>query len=755
MSVLSFQNFDQGLNSDINDDDNFENDDLFTFQHNSKNINLYYSQLTKYSKHIRETYLFSDVNNRLPQEIHQLQEESRLLPESVDLFFQLLEQNYDLTEDLILKYTQCADLLKICKFFEVRKLSFKIKQYIKSHNIEVDFIIQMLEYELQNGKDIDKQQLEISDEIENILTSKINECFSNEKFKELPTQIIYRVINKSSPTEINSNKLFDIIMTSLNKFCILLQFLDLQKLSEDRLEDLCEKYSKSNESTKHCFDYLKCNLSLINEITSRKKNLEEMNNEQRSQMKDLETKISSLQSQLSESKKLISDQQDKMKDLETLLQKQFSEQLQSQINYSKELESQVSLLQKQLSKLLIIKGKIIASVRNGLFINAEINLKTKGSLLDASRSKVIVSTSDAKCLGSEAYENGEPVTSLHMKTSFARKPGTYYVRCIVFSSEGESNEIVSNSVTTSGSNLTFEYREKKAAKISLPQGKYKLEVWGAKGGDSTGNGYGGQPRGKQSTVQGGLGGYSRGILSLNKDETVYVFVGEKGRQSNSPDGSATEGGFPDGGGTKTGHWNISFPTVPGTGGGSTSIRIGSDTDYSRVIVAGGGGGASGCAYTVNPGGFGGGQTGGNCYHQGALQSQGAGTQTGSTRGLGCRDGRHGDPGRFGSGATGKYRQGTDSGGGGGGGWYGGGGGGYGYNVHCSSGGGGSGWTFTDSSLKAFQSGDPSNASKFALSSAYYLTDVVCAGGNEEFPRPDGNGNERGHDGNGYAKITVL
>ena len=29
------------------------------------------------------------------------------------------------------------------------------------------------------------------------------------------------------------------------------------------------------------------------------------------------------------------------------------------------------------------------------------------------------------------------------------------------------------------------------------------------------------------------------------------------------------------------------------------------------------------------------------------------------------------------------------------------------------------------------------------------------GGNEEFPRPDGNGIERGHSGHGYAKITFF
>ena len=150
--------------------------------------------------------------------------------------------------------------------------------------------------------------------------------------------------------------------------------------------------------------------------------------------------------------------------------------------------------------------------------------------------------------------------------------------------------------------------------------------------------------------------------------------------------------------------------------------------------------ASGCACSVNPGRFGGDLNGGNCYNRGTIQSQRAGTQTGSTCGVGNGDGKHGDPGAFGSGGTCKYYQDKDSGGGGGGGCY------------CSSGGGGSGWIFTESSFKAFQSGD---ASKFVLKSKHFLRDAICVGDNEEFPRQDGNGNERGHFGQGYAKITVL
>lgn len=38
MSDFSSKSFEQGHNSDFTDDGNFENDDIFTFQHNSKKI---------------------------------------------------------------------------------------------------------------------------------------------------------------------------------------------------------------------------------------------------------------------------------------------------------------------------------------------------------------------------------------------------------------------------------------------------------------------------------------------------------------------------------------------------------------------------------------------------------------------------------------------------------------------------------------------------------------------------------------------
>lgn len=311
------------------------------------------------------------------------------------------------------------------------------------------------------------------------------------------------------------------------------------------------------------------------------------------------------------------------------------------------------------------------------------------------------------------------------------------MRALVFSEEGKAAEIVSNPVTTSGSSIAFGY-EGKAVQVALLDGKYKLEVWGAQGGD------GGGTRQTSSPGKGGLGGYSVGSLTLSEASNMHVLVGGMGVTAAASDGAVTRGGFPDGGDTKTG-LRESYTSVPGTGGGSTSIRVSSNTLFTRLIVAGGGGGASGDSINTWHGGCGGGQSGEICNC-----SQGAGTQVGSTPGQGY--GSRGSAGVFGHGATSGYRKGANSGGGGGGGWYGGGSGGHGNNNLCSGGGGGSGWIFTASSFSVWQSGDPSEASHYSLGSQFYLSNAATIPGNSEFPSTNG-GRETGHQGNGYAKIT--
>ena len=120
--------------------------------------------------------------------------------------------------------------------------------------------------------------------------------------------------------------------------------------------------------------------------------------------------------------------------------------------------------------------------------------------------------------------------------------------------------------------------------IVLPAGRYLLECWGAQGGY------------RSSTTCGGKGGYSKGVLTLDEATNVFLYAGGRGGNSNSNTNAVCAGGFNGGG------YRYGFPG----GGGASDIRIGTDSLYARVIVAGGGGsdGATG-----RGGGAGGGVSG--------------------------------------------------------------------------------------------------------------------------------------------------
>lgn len=184
-------------------------------------------------------------------------------------------------------------------------------------------------------------------------------------------------------------------------------------------------------------------------------------------------------------------------------------------------------------------------------------------------------------------------------------------------------------VIGAGGITTFNYTGAVRSYTVPRTGTYTLEAWGAQGGGSTG----------------GKGGYSKGNVSLNAGDILYVYVGSTG---------------------DSGGWNGGGMGGAYNGGGASDIRKGGTSISNRVIVAGGGGGSDAHSYA---GGAGGGTIGGSSG------SQSGGSQ--STGGYGsCGNGSLGQGGS-------SYRH----GGGGGGGYYGGGGG---YDCH-QPGAGGSGY----------------------------------------------------------------
>lgn len=268
---------------------------------------------------------------------------------------------------------------------------------------------------------------------------------------------------------------------------------------------------------------------------------------------------------------------------------------------------------------------------------------------------------------------------------------------------------------TRGMEILFDFTGK-VQSVVLEPGTYKLEVWGAEGGK----------HGNRTNTP-GKGGYSSGILKLESKTKLFIHVGESPTSKN--------GGWNGGG---SGH-----ETCAAGGGGATDISLyGSDGSsdwnnkdhlYSRIIVAGGGGGSAHNSYSVFYGGFGGGLSGQN---------------SGTCCGLGGKQTCAGESHIFteyqGFGIGGNHKKSCSSGGGGG--WYGGSSSNA-DNGHHAGGSGGSGYVYTQSTAANYPSG-------CLLNSSFYLSNASTVAGNSSFPSPSNSGNEVGHCGNGYAKISI-
>lgn len=177
---------------------------------------------------------------------------------------------------------------------------------------------------------------------------------------------------------------------------------------------------------------------------------------------------------------------------------------------------------------------------------------------------------------------------------------TIRVRAVCGSSRSEKTIILKGKSYPVGTVFNFSYTGS-VQQITLPKGRYKLQCWGAQGGNVSGS----------YTATGSKGGYSEGVLTLTKPTTIYVFVGGQGTSSSTSKKSGTANGGWNGGGASVRYSSYSSGgtygnSYPRPGGGSTDMCLVTSTmNYSsgrtnrssasllsRFIVAGGGAGAS-------------------------------------------------------------------------------------------------------------------------------------------------------------------
>ncbi|MDE5563510.1 MAG: hypothetical protein K2J01_08210, partial [Clostridiales bacterium] len=219
--------------------------------------------------------------------------------------------------------------------------------------------------------------------------------------------------------------------------------------------------------------------------------------------------------------------------------------------------------------------------------------------------------------------------------------------------------------------------------ITLPQGTFKLEVWGGQGG------------GYSTTAYGGKGGYTYAEITFTSATTLYVNPGGGGVWK------STAAVYNGGGQLSTAHQG-------GSGGGASHIATASgvlsglsgNTNAILIVAGGGGGIGCSCAYTTAlPGSGGGGNNAGTdapVSHHSGNRGGGYGGKTNAVGNAGSGNGA--TAGSFGKGGN-QTSGGSGTGGGaGGGGYYGGGSGGSDYSNHDDfddgPGGGGSGYVNT-------------------------------------------------------------
>ena len=234
-------------------------------------------------------------------------------------------------------------------------------------------------------------------------------------------------------------------------------------------------------------------------------------------------------------------------------------------------------------------------------------------------------------IDNELHSNAKTTSSTdssEIATSMTPKKGDGFARITYL---GETTGACEN-----GQVYDFSYKEREDVFNAICPGDYKLEVWGAQGGSYN-----------NSNVFGGYGGYSKGEITLEQNETLYINVGGRGTGSTT-NNTTTPGGYNGGGYAK----NINNTTFISSGGGATHIATKSgllkdlENDKDKIIIVAGGGGGS---TNSGIGGSGGGYIG----KKGMYYYENSNTGCYSTGGTQTEGGYFADDSRYGRGSFGQ------------------------------------------------------------------------------------------------------
>ena len=305
-------------------------------------------------------------------------------------------------------------------------------------------------------------------------------------------------------------------------------------------------------------------------------------------------------------------------------------------------------------------------------VKCTVNFKERYVIENAksTNNSIIANYSNIENISSNYYLYGTDKNNLNQKSSDITNLNSdttyYFKKCY----EDNNEEICSDvsSLLTAGKVTNFDYTGGEQTYTTTCNGTYKLETWGAQGGEFTV---------LDIKFSGGYGGYSNGTISIKNGSKLYINVGQAGTYctTTSNTTSCSARSSYNGGGscsTLTGYNSYINGNYLGCGSGGGLTHVAtmpgllsslSNNLSNILIVSGGGGGGSLSNYPYNcgSGGSSGGATGNariklcNDYNgsSGGTQESGNGFgQSYGSVGSGGGGGFYGGYGSIGGGAGG-------------------------------------------------------------------------------------------------------
>lgn len=277
-----------------NEEEEEDENDMIEIQLQSSVIKVNYVNLFTYSKLIRDEYqTLKKAKLNLSGKFKTFQKEFKITDDNSALFFSSFKN-----AKFLINNQNYGDLCKLSSYFKVKRLTKILDQYKANHNFDPDFIINEILKQIANDSSYNLTNDDFSISMESTLCSKVNECLQIERFGLLPISMVYRIISKSE--EISSDLLFDFISKSIENRCTLFAFLNVENLSDSKLDELIGLYDQYKGDAKNF--YFQClptaNLKLL-------KTIKDENKSMKTQIDQLNEKCNKLQGYLDDVCKFI------------------------------------------------------------------------------------------------------------------------------------------------------------------------------------------------------------------------------------------------------------------------------------------------------------------------------------------------------------------------------------------------------------------------------------------------------------------